>query len=809
MIPIQLASNLLVISCIVVIAVTCSVLSVTSADDAISKTEKNRDTSVKQCFSFGSDAILNRTNDYLNLLSRSLGNILTKHFAVHRQLNEVLLSNMLAGNDDELASWDYLWSKRSLVTNLYKAYHKDGVTAIGYINYDSALLMVIQEGEDFDGGALAHDALISSQGIQYFPPGTPSANRTRWGTVERYTGNYINTTAQYAPCVEWKHNPGVPMATCWGDPDTNGAYTLRLLGRSVPPGVENIIFSPIIPLKPFIAIVAFGTYYNSRGEFMGVTYVASDIKQVSQFLQGLKIPGKGRIYCIAKEGNWLGFPVDLHMTGTSHGIAGIGTVELAKTLPATNASDPIIRETATYIEAVYPNKYRELVDNGTVEIDIPVGEDDKNETFFLSVNTFKNDYQINWYVTTTLDKNYILGDIEKERASTESNIKQDSKGVSDDLSKSRFILIITIVLISGLLLLVGFFAITAVVKPILILKKEMASIAVMRLEEVDEHRRLSKLTEVGEMQISFFQMISNLKEYRNYMPKSVLIETESDDVETDNHTALTFQSALSSATSKTSNTSTSVVPNFRAVLKSRRVSLAVTNAIAFSESNISDHREYLTKALECCTANGGIPDSFSGDRFIIMFNGPRTCGNHAVQAVITCRSIIATSPYTISSSVATGTARCGNMGCEGLKRYSVIGSVFSVAMALERANRILKTNLVCCPLAQRDIANEFYTRIEDQLLYPKYKRSDTLVVHSVISEKKVIAEEWMYQLESSEASHPTKLHNEIMKLYLAESYEEALEKISDNLDLGDLRLKIENARESKTNIIQTVMTQLL
>ena len=814
MFPIKLASNLLVFGCIAVTAVICSTLAAISAEGAISKTEKNRDSSVDQCFDFTSGAMWNKTNDYLQLLYGNLNNVLSEHFATQQSITEILLTEMLAGSDEDLESWDYLWSKRSIVRNVYAAHRKSGVAAIGVSNKDTALLMLFQSDEDFGGGILAHDALIMSNGSKYYPTGTPIENRTAWGTVEEFTGDFVTSTPQYAPCVEWKHNPGVPMKPCYGDPKIRVAHAIQNFGISIPRGIENIIFSVPVPLVPYIVVLGLGTYYNSKNEYMGVAYVASDIRQVSQALRGLNIPGKGRVYCLVKENNWLNIPVGLHMTAASHGKSGERAERTnVTTIPATEASDRIIRETANYIENQFIGKYESKVGKGTFEISIDTG--DGHEIFFVSVNSFNNGREVDWYVITALDKNYILGDVERTANTTRNVITTSSKQVSNDREHSRLVIILIITSTGSMLLLIAFFAISAVTSPILALKREMASVAIMRLEDVNENRPLSSLTEVGEMQISFIQMISNLKEYRNFIPQSVLVESQSEDGTEKYSDTITKRSALSnSRSSATSNTSNlgGDVSNIRIsyVVKQRRVSIAITNVIGFSSeaNNINDHREYLTRSLDQCTSNGGIADGFSGDRFTMMFNGPRTCGNHSVQSVITCKAIISSAPFKISASTATGTAKCGNIGCEGLKKFSVIGCVFSVANALERVNRILNTNLVCCPIAERDIATEFHTRIEDQLWYPKYKRSNSLIIYSVLGEKKVAAEEWMYQLES-EAKHPTKAYNEIMELYLAELYHEALERASGNSEFEDLVKKITKAKDSKINTIRFVSSELI
>ncbi len=48
----------------------------------------------------------------------------------------------------------------------------------------------------------------------------------------------------------------------------------------------------------------------------------------------------------------------------------------------------------------------------------------------------------------------------------------------------------------------------------------------MRLEKVDDERPPSKLHEVRSMEASFMKMVENLREFRNFMPQSVLVDSE-------------------------------------------------------------------------------------------------------------------------------------------------------------------------------------------------------------------------------------------------------------------------------------------
>eukprot|EP01060_Flectonema_neradi_P032341 TRINITY_DN5120_c1_g1_i1.p1 TRINITY_DN5120_c1_g1~~TRINITY_DN5120_c1_g1_i1.p1 ORF type:complete len:817 (+),score=155.73 TRINITY_DN5120_c1_g1_i1:77-2527(+) len=816
MISIKWASNLLVFACVVITATVCSVLSISSSNDAISKTENNRDVSVNECFSYSSGVIKNRTEVYLEVLSQSVVDTIAKHFTTHHALTRMVLSEMLAGDDDQRDSWDFLWSKRSVFTNLYTSYYDSGVAAVGVVNRNDALLYVLEDIYTIPL-EVRHDILMVNNGSEYDIPGIPTKKRLGWGTVQNLTGDFANPGEQYAtadvPCNEWRYNPWKPMVPCYGkEGDPEGAYLVSVFGRLVQPGLDSLTFTPPISFGPYLGILCYGTYYNSKGEYVGLTYTALDVRIMDQFLQTLDIPGRGRVFTVVKENNWLRMPVDLHLTGVSHGYSGKGNATHSETLPAREASDLIIRETAVHIEDALPGKYNNLTDKGVYEADLATGEGGQNETFYILVHTFDNKRQIQWYVVTVLDREYVLGDVDVVTEQTRNGIAASSEAVSDDLKGSRIILIVVIGVVAVLLLAAGFAAITTVTKPILLLKSEMASIAVMRIEDVDEARGLSRLSEVAQMQQSFLKMIENLREYRNYMPQSVLVSSTDDDVDNDlltDQLTTTIGSTDSDSRSRTLTYSAIGSPKDMAV-RQRKVTIAITNAVHFcTDAGLQHHREYISLALKQCTQNGGVPDFFSGDRFIMMFNGPKTCTGHAVQAANSCMGIIAHAPYVISAAVSSGQAKCGNMGCEGLKKFSVIGSVYAVTMTLERINRVLETKLLCCPSSQRDINRTFYTRLEDQLWYPKFKGDRLMAIFSVIAEKQLSQEEWMYQLQGCEDSNPAKIHNEVMSFYCTKEYEAALAILGHDASYQRLKEKILKARETGINCIRNIATELI
>ena len=133
-------------------------------------------------------------------------------------------------------------------------------------------------------------------------------------------------------------------------------------------------------------------------------------------------------------------------------------------------------------------------------------------------------YGVDWWLVITLDREYMLGDIDRSTLAAQERIRDEVDSVDENLVRSRIILVVTVVVASVLLMLLALMLVIRIVAPLVQLQEEMARVAVMNLSQVDETRAISNIEEVGHMQTSFLQMLRNLKEYRNYMPASVLVE---------------------------------------------------------------------------------------------------------------------------------------------------------------------------------------------------------------------------------------------------------------------------------------------
>ena len=125
--------------------------------------------------------------------------------------------------------------------------------------------------------------------------------------------------------------------------------------------------------------------------------------------------------------------------------------------------------------------------------------------------------------------------------------------------------------------------------------------------------------------------------------------------------------------------------------------------------------DMVARAVEAFHGHKGMVDHFLGDRIFASFNASRPCARHAVAAVAAAKSFaefFEAHPGNIA--VVSGQAMCGDLGCDQLRRYSILGRLPAFTFRLERIARKLGVTVACNTECQRDACCEHPLRV-----YPK------------------------------------------------------------------------------------------
>ena len=380
-----------------------------------------------------------------------------------------------------------------------------------------------------------------------------------------------------------------------------------------------------------------------------------------------------------------------------------------------------------------------------------------------------------------IDREYILGEVDRTVLATQRHIDDSEADVKADLQASRRILYIVVALLATVPTFLAVLLVFRITAPLLRLSEDMACVAVMNLSVVDTQRSTSILSEVGTMEDSFKRMIQNLIEYRQYLPQAVLQESEAEEEDADSARVMSqsiqpseAQGQMSrSGSQHTSGKDSSVVGKKNvlkdSVMRKKAVTLLVSNIKAFhadrrADPSLSGLVAYFTQFVATAQGHRGIIDSVSGDKVYVSYNTVIASSNHKSHAVQTANQVTSklregqeTKRYIVNVGIASTDSYCGNIGCNGLRSFSVIGACVANARMLERFGRHLGLSIVADGTVSDDAKFRFTVKSIAKAIMSDGKPTH---LREVLGEKCVAEEEWMYQIEAAAAGDPCKAWNE-------------------------------------------------
>ena len=453
---------------------------------------------------------------------------------------------------------------------------------------------------------------------------------------------------------------------------------------------------------------------------------------------------------------------------------------------ATSHIPSVIAEHGRFV-FTHPQNYRDLVE---MTEDSFLKWSDSNGTEYWTIATTIEHKTIKLFANLLVPRESVMETIDASTNAIRAKVASDLSSADAQKEDAVIVMVVvTVIAITGLLAIAVVFT-RYITSPLLKLGSEMASVAVMDLEAVDTGRAVSQLSEVGMMQRSFVTMVANLVEYRNYMPQSVLVndsDNNKDVSETKSSTQDTkSQSGMSASGTSQSQSSVAVMQNQKALLrvegmKKKKVSLAHMNVVswhAFIKKHkdaevLSAHGGIVEHIMSAVQHNKGVCDTFAGDKMLATFNAFVPKPSHSVACVKAAHEAATAlgDVHKISYGCTTGEARVGNMGCNGMKKMSILSQSMSWVVVLERWNKEHNLPGVVDRAVSREAEGQVVLRCSGAMLYEKLseKVQTVFTVRGLCSSAD---EEWMYQLESA-ANNPHTLWNEVFEHIIKQDFEKA------------------------------------
>eukprot|EP01063_Lacrimia_lanifica_P036260 TRINITY_DN7143_c0_g2_i1.p1 TRINITY_DN7143_c0_g2~~TRINITY_DN7143_c0_g2_i1.p1 ORF type:complete len:1631 (+),score=522.04 TRINITY_DN7143_c0_g2_i1:664-4893(+) len=404
---------------------------------------------------------------------------------------------------------------------------------------------------------------------------------------------------------------------------------------------------------------------------------------------------------------------------------------------------------------------------------------------------------VRWGVVAMLPRLDIMRQVDEKNRFTSASLAINEKNAQNDLDrKSRETILLLIVIgLSTVLIFVVFN--NALTKPFAVCADLMADAAVMRVDVIPEGR--SYLSEINAMNASMAQMLQNLKEFKSYMPQTLVLE--SSEPESDAGEGMSVRSTGSadrssrdgglspsrirlaggSGSESRMTSGTSGHSSFQAkqcaliqtrnnmtlTLSRKRVSFVMCNVKGFlrTAQGMTDsklicvHAEILEVALTSFATNKGVSEVFNGDRFVASFNAVRGCVTHRVSSCAAAVSLrdrsarLVGGQVPVNAAVVSGEGRVGNCGSQAMKKFTFVTSALPWGHALERVGAAEGVSVLADRYVYDEAAMHFHVRVLFEASYPK-RSGKHIACAEVLSPRDVGDDEWMYQIEGQQADDP-------------------------------------------------------
>lgn len=354
----------------------------------------------------------------------------------------------------------------------------------------------------------------------------------------------------------------------------------------------------------------------------------------------------------------------------------------------------------------------------------------------------------------------------------------------ESIYKSRVAVSISVTVLTAFFLIIAFLLSYFAFSPLQALCERMELCSTFH--DVDPREPLSLLDDVAQMQKSYYELRKKLNSLKCFMPQSLLAEEREEDhsdlkpiacSSTSIEESTVAQERLERSKNALLQAHEKVLKyNISEVLRHKPCAVLTLNVRGFHallktspegmEALARYHKELTT--MICAAAVGGVIDGFRGDRFCATFNAVVACPKYCVKAGVAALRIlegVRTSTTSLSSTqlnigISSGMALVGNLGDHMLKRFTVVGSVYTEAIRLQETCRS-HPNVVSC-LVSASIAKEL---AQCSYLYAlgrlKFSHGTDSFCSLVCGIEQQISEEWMYQL------NPFTAFNEVFDEYVA------------------------------------------
>ena len=274
-------------------------------------------------------------------------------------------------------------------------------------------------------------------------------------------------------------------------------------------GVVSMSFSAV---TEYLRLVANRTEVKIPGSRPRLyTVVAS-----SWVLDAAKEAGASQQYAMLNETGKL--------TGASHGNVTVPVVGVPGTthrlMAVSESDDHIIQSIDAHLNSTY--EATDMYTEGRGMLVIPMQTDGKRDVHYVSIARMDKMPGIDWWLVTTIDEYSVGGQTSIELMHESMRAMSAMAAISDDIDAQKMVTFGVVCCIAMTLIALAVVLSHAIMKPIKTIQKSMEEVAQFNLDDLDNGDKPSIFYEAKQMQVSFLKMVTNLVEYRAFVPQSLL-----------------------------------------------------------------------------------------------------------------------------------------------------------------------------------------------------------------------------------------------------------------------------------------------
>ncbi len=235
-------------------------------------------------------------------------------------------------------------------------------------------------------------------------------------------------------------------------------------------------------VEPYtLAVAASRPIYDENKKLVGVVAIEQQLSQISDFLRNLQVSPKGRTFIMERDGLLIGDSADEKPFQI---VAG-----KPKRLKAIESEDPLIKNTAQYLEQKFGN-LNQIKTSQQLDFEL------NGERQFVQVAPWQDELGLDWVVVIAVPESDFMAQINANTRST----------------------IMLCLLALGIAIASGFYTSRWITKPILQLNRASEAIASGKLDQkVDEKIKVNELSVLGS---SFNRMADQLRSSFNALAET-------------------------------------------------------------------------------------------------------------------------------------------------------------------------------------------------------------------------------------------------------------------------------------------------